>query len=77
MMTWLGAIKLGAQLLLTFMQYLQEKKLIEAGEAIAIERGLKQALEAVDAAIKAREEFKKKRETGEIGPDDDDGMRRD
>lgn len=76
-MTPLGWVKLGLSLLLKLISFLQERKLLAAGEATAIVNGLKIADQEVDNAMQAREDFKAARERGDIGPDDDDGYRRD
>lgn len=73
----LAWIKLGVGLLLEAIRFLQTKQLLDAGEARAIAEGLDRSQEECDAAIKAREDFAHARERGDIGPDDDDGYRRD
>lgn len=76
-MSWLALARLGLAIVLGMVDMLREKRLLEAGEAQAILAGLEQAKEAIDAAIKAREDYRRARERGDIGDHDDDGYRRD
>lgn len=76
-MTLLTLVRLGLSILSGIVNMLKEKRLLEAGEAQAILAGLQQAREAVDAAIKGRQDYRRARERGDIGDHDDDGYRRD
>jgi hypothetical protein len=75
--TWLTLIRLGLSIISGIVNMLKEKRLLEAGAAEAILAGLTQAQEAVDAAIKARQDYRDARARGDIGDHDDDGYRRD
>jgi hypothetical protein len=75
--TWLTIARLILSAVSSIVNMLREKQLIEAGEAQAILAGIKQAQEAIDAAVKARQDYRRARERGDIGDHDDDGYRRD
>jgi hypothetical protein len=75
--TWLTIARLILSAASSIINMLREKQLIEAGEAQAILAGINQAREAIDAAIKARQDYRRARERGDIGDHDDDGYRRD
>ncbi len=76
-MTWLSIIIAAIKLVSAFVGYLERQKLLEAGEAISIQKGLEEANVAVVLAQVARENYRAARDRGDLDPDGDDGFRRD
>lgn len=76
-MNWLAILRALLGLASSLTSYLQEKQLIEAGEAKAIAEGLKNAQAATEKARKARRDALRKFDKSGGLPDDDDPNLRD
>lgn len=76
-MTWLSLALAAVKAVAALVSFLETRKLLEAGEAQAILRGLETAEKEIRDAMQAREDYRAARRRGDIGPDDDDGYRRD
>lgn len=76
-MNWLAILRALLGLANSLTSYLQEKQLIEAGEAQAIAEGLKNAQDAISKARKARRNALNDFDRRNGVPDDDDPNLRD
>lgn len=76
-MNWLAVLRALLGLASSITTYLQNKQLIEAGEALAIAEGLKNAQEAINKANQARRAAERKFDESGGVPDDSDPNLRD
>lgn len=76
-MNWLAILRALLGLASSITSYLQERQLIEAGEARAIAEGLKNAQDAITKANQARRTAERKFDESGGVPDDSDPNLRD
>ncbi len=75
---WLGILKALLSVAAGLADYLRDRQLLEAGEAMAIAKGLRESLDAIDKANKARQAANDKPlDNNGDWVSDDDGFKRD
>jgi len=76
-MTWAAIIKLLLSLVLSMVNHARRQNAIDEGEALTVARALKESLDAMDKANRARDDAHRKFDESNGVPDDSDPNLRD